>query len=145
MNVILKKGGMGMKNVKNFFIGWFLALVGLVLFLQKLTFSDPSNKGILGDIFGAVFGNSTPQSVSGVLFVVIAVALLVFVFYPNFITLATLIVSILLMAFTIVSSMNINIATMSGLEVGIIVTLLTVGIGLGSRATVCLLYEGKTS
>lgn len=134
-----------MKNVKNFFIGWLLAIIGLVLFLQKLTFSDPSNKGIFGDIFGAIFGNTTPQSVSGILLVVIAIALLIFFFNPNFITLSALILSILLMAFTIIASMSVNIATMSGLEIGIIVTLLIAGIGLGGRATVNLLYDGKSS
>lgn len=132
-----------MKQVKQLFIGVLLAILGLVMFLQKLTFKDPSNTGIFGDLFGAIFGNSSPEAVSGVMVVVIFVAVLIFAFYPNFVTLTTMILSILIMIFTVVASLKISIATMSGLELGIILTFIVVGIGISGRASVQLVAPSK--
>lgn len=127
-----------MKYVKNLFIGGFLGILGLVLFLQKLTFNDPSNTGIFGDLFGAIFGNTSPKAVSGLMVVIICIALLIFVFSPNFLTLSIFIISILMTVFVLVASLNIAIAEMSGLELGIILTLLITGIGLFGRSAVIL-------
>jgi hypothetical protein len=127
-----------MKYVKNLFIGAFLAILGIMMFLQKLTFTDPSNTGMFGDIFGQLFGQTSPKAVSGVMFVLIFIMLLLFAFSPNFLTLAGLIISILAMVFVVVSSLEISVATMSGLELGIILTLVIVGIGLAGRSAVML-------
>ena len=132
-----------MKQVKQLFIGVLLAILGLVMFLQKLTFKDPSNTGIFGDLFGAIFGNSSPEAVSGVMVVVIFVAVLIFAFFPNFVTLTTMILSILIMIFTVVASLKISIATMSGLELGIILTFIVAGIGISGRASVQLVAPSK--
>ena len=130
-----------MKQVKSLFIGSFLAILGLVMFLQKLTFNDPSNKGLFGDIFGAIFGNSSPKAVSGVMIVVIMVMLLIFAFSPNILTLSGLILSVLITVFTIVASLDITIATMSGLELGVILVFLVGGIGVAGRSAARLLSE----
>jgi len=135
-----------MKYVKNLFIGGFLAIMGLVMFLQKLTFNDPSNKGIFGDIFGAIFGNTSPKAVSGIMVVVILIMLLIFAFSPNFLTFGGLVLSILVMAFVIIASMNITVAQMSGLEVGVIMVMLVGGIGIAGRSALMLIGpNGKHS
>lgn len=125
-----------MKNVKNMFIGIFLAIIGFAMLLQKLTFSDPSNKGMLGDIMGGLFGQTSPQAVSGILFVVVFICLLLMVFATNIVTVSLFVMSVIATALIIVGSMDVNIATMSGLEVAITVGLVIVGIGLAGRSVV---------
>lgn len=125
-----------MKNVKNMFIGIFLTIIGFAMLLQKLTFSDPSNKGMLGDIMGGLFGQTSPQAVSGVLFVVVFICLLLMVFATNIVTVSLFVMSLIATALIIVGSMDVSIATMSGLEVGITVGMVIVGIGLAGRSVV---------
>lgn len=127
-----------MKYLKNLFIGVFMAIIGLSMFFQKLTFSDPSNNGMLGDILGSLFGNTSAKAISGVLFVIIFIMLLAFVFAPNVWTCMGLVFSVLTAVFVIVGSMSIKIADMSGLELAIIVSMVVIGIGMFGRSIVKL-------
>ena len=103
-----------MKNVKNMFIGIFLTIIGFAMLLQKLTFSDPSNKGMLGDIMGGLFGQTSPQAVSGVLFVVVFICLLLMVFATNIVTVSLFVMSLIATALIIVGSMDVSITTKIG-------------------------------
>lgn len=134
-----------MANVKKFFIGWFLFILGLVMFLSKLTFNDPSNTGLLGDLMGSLLGNTSQKEMSGILIVVIMVMLLIFFISPNILTFIGVLASILLTVFAVISSMNISIASMSGLEIGIISVLIIAGMGIGFRATISLLATTDAS
>lgn len=132
-----------MKYVKNLFIGVFLTLIGVGMFLQRLTFSDPSNTGLLGDVFGALFGNTSPKAVTGILFVIIFIFILLSAFSPNAITIGGLALSLIFSILVIVGSMSIQIATMSGLELTLIVAMTLIGIGLSARSVIMLVVPNK--
>jgi len=132
-----------MKHVKNLFVGLILTVIGIVLFLQNLTFKDPSNNGLFGGLMNSLFGNTSPKAVSGALFVIVLLMVLLFSFLRNGYALAGLLFSIIVSVLVVVGSMDVAIAEMSGLEIGIISVLIMVGIGLIGNAIISLTVDGK--
>ena len=123
-----------MKHVKRLFLGTLVAVIGLVMFLQKLTFNDPSSTGLFGDLLGGLFGNTSPMAMSGIIIVVIAVAGIAFAMSPNSMTAGILLLTVLVSVLVIIGSMNISIAKMSGLEVFIMLVFMIGGVGVSIRS-----------
>lgn len=128
-----------MKQVKTLIVGGFLSILGFFLLLSKMTFKDPSNNGMFGDIFAAIFGGSSPKAVSGIMIVVILLALLIFAFSPNMLTLSLFIVSVLITTFTIIASLEISISEMNGTDVAIIGGLIVIGIAMFMKSALVLM------
>lgn len=127
-----------MKQVKMFIIGIILTILGVMMFLQNLTFKDPSNTGMFGSLMGALFGDTSPKALTGALFVIIFVSLLIFAFSPSVFTMAGFLLTIVITVLIAIGSLDITIAEMSGLKVGIIGGLIMIGIGMTSGAVVKL-------
>lgn len=134
-----------MKAVKNFFIGAFLTIVGLFLFFRNVTFSDPSNTGLLGGLMGMLFGEKGPKAATGILIVVICVAFLIFAFSPNGFTASLMCFSVILVILMLVASLQMKIADIGGAELLIIMAMFLGGIGLAGRSAIMLTFPDKAS
>lgn len=129
-----------MAYIRNFFIGAFLAVIGGMLFLRNITVSDQTNGGLLGSLMGSLFGgNTSPQQTTGILLVVIFAMLLIFALAPNMLTATGLILSILMFVFSIIASLKISFAQMSGLELTVILTMFIGGLGLAGRSAIMMM------
>lgn len=133
-----------MKNVKKLFVGLVFLVIGIFMFLQNLTFNDPSNQGMLGGLLNSFLGEASPKAISGALFVVVLLTVLLFAFMPNGYTLTGLMVSIIVTVLIVIGSLDVTIADMSGLEVGIVAGLIMVGVGLAGNAIISLTLDNKS-
>lgn len=119
-----------MKTLKKLCVGGILFVMGVSMFLQKLTFSDPSNTGILQDIMGSILGLQSPKQICGTMFVAICVCALIFAIAQNFLTFLLFIGSILLIVFAVINNLSVAVASMSGLELGIMMAMVIIGLGM---------------
>jgi hypothetical protein len=119
-------------KIRNFFIGLILLIIGGVLFLRNITVTSNTGGGILGGFLGKLLGQNTadPKQLTGILLVLVFVTLLILFIKTNIITISAFILSILIMVFSIISSMQIQMADMTGLEVAVIVGMMIVGLGM---------------
>lgn len=134
-----------MDKVKNFFIGLFLMVIGGTLFLRNITVTSGGNGGMLGGLLSTLFGGNTadPKQLSGIMLVLIFVALLIAVIKPNVITVTVFILSILLFVFSAIAGMKIQLADMTGLEVAIIVGMFIIGLGMSVGNYIGIAHNDK--
>lgn len=119
-----------MKLLKSMLFGMALFVAGVGMFLQKLTFSDPSNQGLLGEFMANIFGNQQPKQMAGTLFVVIIVCALAFAIMQNLPTFLLLVASIIFLILAVINNMAVTVASMSGLEIGVICAMVVIGLGM---------------
>lgn len=119
-------------KVKNFFIGLILLIIGSVLFLRNITVTSNTGGGMLGGLLTNLFGQNTadPKQLTGILLVLIFVTLLILFIKTNIVTISAFILSILILVFSVISSMQIQMADMTGLEVAVIVGMMIIGLGM---------------
>jgi hypothetical protein len=119
-------------KVRNFFIGLILLIIGSVLFLRNITVTSNTGGGMLGGLLTNLFGQNTadPKQLTGILLVLIFVTLLILFIKTNIVTISAFILSILILVFSVISSMQIQMADMTGLEVAVIVGMMIIGLGM---------------
>lgn len=135
-----------MKKLGNFLIGLIFLIVGGTMFLRNITVTSNSD-GVLSGFLTTLFGgtNSSPKQVTGILLVLVFVTLLILFIRRNIVTISAFLMSILVMVFSIISSLQLSFASMSGLELVIIVGMLIIGLGMTIGNGVSLQREAELS
>lgn len=127
-------------KVSNFFIGLLLAVIGTMMFLRNITLTSNTG-GMLSEIMGDLLGSTgrNPKELTGIMFVVIFVMLLIMCIKTNIITVSAFILSVFVAVFSIIAGMKIQMAEMSGLDMSVMVGMMIIGLGLviGSVRSVC--------
>ena len=120
-------------------------VIGGTLFLRNITVTSGGNGGMLGGLLSTLFGGNTadPKQLSGIMLVLIFVALLIAVIKPNVITVTVFILSILLFVFSAIAGMKIQLADMTGLEVAIIVGMFIIGLGMSVGNYIGIAHNDK--
>ena len=103
-----------------------------LLFLRNITVTSNTGGGMLGGLLTNLFGQNTadPKQLTGILLVLIFVTLLILFIKTNIVTISAFILSILILVFSVISSMQIQMADMTGLEVAVIVGMMIIGLGM---------------
>lgn len=120
-----------MEKVKSFFVGLFLFIIGSVLFLRNITITSNSGgalSGLLSELFGS--SGADPKKLTGILLVLIFATLLIVFIKPNILTISAFILSILILVFSVIAGMEIQMADMTGLEATIVVGMMIIGLGM---------------
>lgn len=134
-----------MDKVINFLLGVMLSVFGLALFLSNVTITNNSG-GLFQQISGMLMGNSSEApGASGILIVGVAVMFLIMCIRVNVITVGLFVLSLLVAMFSMVSSMKIQVADFSGLDIAIIMGLFISGIGLAINSMVAFNVSEKNA